>query len=270
MIPLPARVRADLEPIPGPSALEGILRLDRFYSTRTTAQHKLVFVDRGADDGVQVGMIFRVYQHFDSNNDLRLTKGDVLISADLMVVNVSEKFSTCYVLSSANYIVEGTPATLLTDVSDLQKVDPDRRRIETKNGLNANDELDRLDNGEGLGDDERRELRQLEIYKNEPETNNPEALPMPEAQENQEKNQEAPPAPEAAPPVTAPPPPEEPAPPPPPATEGVPPQEQVTPILNPPENSISSPRSNAPQEPAPQPPAAGNSGPSEDIPPPPP
>ena len=275
LIPLPARVRSDLEPIPGPEPLEGIVRLDRFYSTRTTAQHKLVFVDRGSEDGVQMGMIFRVYQHFDSNNDLRLTKGNVLISADLMVVHVSEKFSTCYILSSANYIVEGTPATLLTDVSDLQKVDPDRRRIETHNGLNSIDELDRLDNGEGLGDDEKRELRQLEIYKNEPETNNPEALPAPETPENREKNPEMAPeptSPQAAPPVTAPQPPlEEPPPPPPPPTmEGTPPQEQVTPLLNPPENSISSPRSNAPQEPAPQPPAAGNSGPSEDIPPPPP
>jgi hypothetical protein len=259
LIPLPPRVRADLDPIPGPSALNGTMRLDRFYSTRTTAQHKLVFVDLGTDDGVQVGMVFRAYQHFDSLNDLRLTKGNVLISADMIVVQTSEKFATCYILSSSNYVVEGTPVTLLTDISDLQKPDPDRRRIEMHNGLNSSDDLDRLDNGIGLGDDEKRELKQLEKYQGEttaPETAPaPEVAPAPEMPQAPEMQ-----APQAAPPVTAPQPAEEPPPPPPPTEE---PAHQITPQLNQPENPDSGPRSNAPQEPVPAPP-------SEDLPPPPP
>jgi hypothetical protein len=261
LLPLPPRVRADLEPIPAPNSIEGILHLDRFYSTRTTAQHKLVFVDRGTDDGVQVGMVFRAYQHFDSNNDLRITKGNVLISADLIVVQTSETFSTCYILSSATYIVDGIPVTLLTDISDLTKPNPDRRRIEINNNVNSIDELDRLDNGIGLGEDEKRELQQLEKYKNEPETAPTEAPPPPEMPPNPEGG-------EVAPPVTAPQPPSELTPPPPPVTEGPSPEQQVTPQVNQPENSHSSPRSNSPEEPSAPPPPSDNSGP-EDIPPPP-
>jgi LysM domain len=262
LLPLPPRVRADLEPIPAPNSIEGILHLDRFYSTRTTAQHKLVFVDRGTDDGVQVGMVFRVYQHFDSNNDLRITKGNVLISADLIVVQTSEKFSTCYVLSSSNYIVDGTPVTLLTDISDLTKANPDHRRIEMNNNVNSIDELDRLDNGIGLGEDEKRELKQLEKYKNEPETAPTEAPPAPEMPPNPEEGELTPGS--IAPPVTAPQPPSE-MPPAPPLLEGPSPKEQVTPELNLPGDSHSSPRSNSPEEPSAPPPPSDNSGP-EDIP----
>jgi hypothetical protein len=58
LIPIPARI-PQMEPLAGPAAVEGRLLIDRNLATYTSAQHKLVFVNRGASDGVTPGMIFR-------------------------------------------------------------------------------------------------------------------------------------------------------------------------------------------------------------------
>jgi hypothetical protein len=214
IIPLPARIPGDRNPIVAPTAVTGTMLLDPYFSTSTTAQHKFVFVDRGSDDGVKVGMVFRAYQHTDLNNGLALTKSNALINADLHVVQVTDKFSTVYIASSDSYIKSGDSVTLLTNVSDILKADPRRRRIEHHNGI-AVDDLDSLDTGDGLSDQERKELQQLEKYQGEvasitppagSDTPPPPNAPEPEAlvpQAGEEPN-----APGAlAPPMTPPPPP---------------------------------------------------------------
>lgn len=166
IIPLPDRVAGDRTPIPGPTAVTGTMLLDPYFSTSTSAQHKFVFVDRGADDGVKIGMVFRAYQHTDLSNDLALTKSNALINADLHVVQVTDKFSEVYIANSDDYIKSGDSVTLLTSVSDILKADPRRRRIERSNG-NGVDDLDTLDTGDGLTPPERKELQQLEKYQGE-------------------------------------------------------------------------------------------------------
>jgi hypothetical protein len=166
LISVPPRV-PQLSPIPGPAAVEGRVLLDRNLATYTTAQHKLAFINRGSADGVQPGMIFRAYEHYDPANDKKITSADFIVDADVMVVHVTDHFSTALVLRSELTIVEDAPVTLLMDVSDLitrygfGEVLPGEKK-------RAN-ELDELDGvGDGLNPDERRELEQLERWKGNP------------------------------------------------------------------------------------------------------
>jgi nucleoid-associated protein YgaU len=177
LVPLQPKVR-DLAPIPGPSQLQGVMLMDRQYSTSSSAQHKIVFIDRGSDDGVTPGMIFRNYEHTDPANSKRITKAGILINADIMVVQTSPKFCTGLITNSYDYVTEGSPVTLLTDVSALLRGPvPNQWRLELNSGTPP-DELDSLDHGNGLTDEEKRELKQLEKWKkNNP---NPEASGAPE------------------------------------------------------------------------------------------
>ena len=88
-------------------------------STYATAQHKIVFIDRGREDDIKPGMVFRLYQHFDPSNDKKLTDTDVAIEADMMIIHATEKFSTAIVLTSLNTIVDKSNVVALTDVSDV-------------------------------------------------------------------------------------------------------------------------------------------------------
>jgi hypothetical protein len=133
-----------------------------------------------------------------------------MITADIMIVQTSPKISTGLVISSYTYVTEGANVVLLTDVSDiLKKQTPDQLRLE-QTGQAPPDELDSLDNGAGLKDNEKRELKQLENWKGpgavpsgEPEppvptpTATPAATPTPAATEELP----APPTTEAVPPT---------------------------------------------------------------------
>jgi hypothetical protein len=166
LIPLPDRIPGAQSPIAAPTAVTGTMLLDPYFSTSTTAQHKFVFVDKGSDDGVKVGMVFRAYQHMDLNNDLALTKSNTLINADLYVVQTTNTFSTVYIANSDSYIKSGDSVTLLTNIGDILKQDPRRRRIERSGGMGV-DDLDMLDPGDTLSAPEKKELQQLEKYQGE-------------------------------------------------------------------------------------------------------
>jgi hypothetical protein len=94
------------------------------------------------------------------------------------------------------------------------KADPRRRRIEHHNGI-AVDDLDSLDTGDGLSDQERKELQQLEKYQGEVASITPPAgsdtPPPPNAPEPEALVPQAGEEPNAtgalAPPMTPPPPP---------------------------------------------------------------
>lgn len=246
LIPLQAPV-PDMAPIPGPAAVEARVYFDHETTSNAAAQHKIIYLDRGSDDGVSPGMIFRSYQHFSPSNHKRLTHANALILAEMMVLHSSTKFSTALILRGSSYLSESSSAFLMTDVSPLLKKRLNNEyRLETT-GAAPPDELDSLDSGAGLKENEKLELEQLEKWKDG-------ALPPPPS------NEENPVAPEAVTPVPAPstapespviPEPE--TPPPPPAEN-----------LSPAEPTIPEPA--APGEPAiPTAPA-----PSEELPPPPP
>lgn len=295
LIPAVPRVPV-LTPTAGPSAMNGTIVFDHSFSTYTTAQHKEVFLDRGNQDGVAPGMVFRVYEHIDPSNDKRITHSDVVGVADIMVAQVSEQFSAGLVIRSNSYLTEFTPAVLLTDVTDLIKnmgihekslegtgstqppPQPQPQASQSAPSPQASgepsgigepppppppagtnlDELDKLDTGGNLGKDEEKELKQLEKWKGNPPAA-PEAAPTPGTTE-----------------AVPPPPPEETAPPPPP-TETAPPalSPQAPPAAGAPPPPPPAPEAAPPPPPAaeaPPPPAAGSPPPpaGSDVPPPPP
>jgi nucleoid-associated protein YgaU len=158
-----------LEPIAGPRPIEGVLIMDRNFSTYTTSQYKLVYVDRGADDGVKPGMVFRAYQHRDPSNDSNLTGADFIIDGDFMVLQTSETFSVALAIRTLVPVYENETVVLLTDVSDLlKKGGLQERDLEQKKLDDELDNLDKLDSSGGLGPNEERELKQLEQWKGNP------------------------------------------------------------------------------------------------------
>lgn len=160
--------------IPGPSPVTGTLIVDRSSSTYATAQFKEVFIDRGTDDGIKPGMVFRVFKHVDPSDQRKLISANFIVDADILVVQTSEEFSLGIVLSAKSTITEQASAVLLTDISDVGKNPAfmDGRQLENYDQL---DQLDQPD--EGLKKDEKKVLRQLENWKEE----NSDDLPDPTA-----------------------------------------------------------------------------------------
>jgi hypothetical protein len=157
-------------PIPGPAPIEGTLLLYRSTSLFATSQYKQVFIDRGREDGVQPGMVFRSYQYWDPGTGARFTDSDFIIDADLLIIHATEEFSIAIVLSSLSPVVEGSTLVLLTDVSDVLTKNGYRARTEEEVKRDAElDELDRLPPASSLEEDERKELEQLEKWKKNPE-----------------------------------------------------------------------------------------------------
>jgi len=168
LMPLPPRAKIQ-EPIPGPAQVEGLLFLDHEFSTYATSQTKLVFVDRGMDDGVQAGMIFRVYQHQDAHQGQKITESDFIIQGDLQVVQVSPRFCAAVVMRAASTIEEGSRVVLLTDVSTLKR-GTTVRELKVKDAAQESDinEIEKLDRSNDMGRQEELELKQLERWKGNP------------------------------------------------------------------------------------------------------
>jgi len=164
LIPLQPRIK-HLSPQIGAKPIEAVVMVDKTISTFTLAQHKLAFVDRGTEDGIQPGMVFRAYEHRDPSTNKRITDSDYIIDADILIVQVSERFSTGIVMRSLTPISEGAKVVLLTDISDItRKTSYKERSTEEIERDKELDDLDALDSGQGLGKDERRELKQLEQW----------------------------------------------------------------------------------------------------------
>lgn len=267
-----------MEPVAATTAVEGVLMMDKHFSTFFTAQHKLIFVDRGSADGVKVGNIFRAYEHYDLSNNKKITSSDFIIDADAMVVQVSERFCVATIITSLVPVAENSTAVLLTDVSDLGSNKGFRSNDTDAKGQNDDlDELDKLDNGSGMGKDEQKELQQLEKWKGNPQGQaNPGAAPGAPPTGNEEVAPPPPPPPpaESKPEELSPPPPSTPAapaesaapPPPPPVSDNAalapppPPPDEAPPAPAAPAKKTASKVSPAPGEPAPPPPPPAPGG----------
>jgi DNA-dependent RNA polymerase auxiliary subunit epsilon len=165
-----------------------------------TAQHKSVFIDRGAQDGVGEGMIFRIFLDRDPDTDEAFPVRDSARMGHVQVAQVSEQFSTGIVYNSRSIIQDESPAVLLTDVSDidldskfnapptppsdptapapppeLTAPAPEASPVPPAEGT-PSDDLDRLDDQREMSDQEKRELEQLEQWKKA----NPDTPPNPE------------------------------------------------------------------------------------------
>lgn len=222
---LPPRAK-NIKPIPGPEPIVGNVLVDKEISTATFAQHNQVIIDRGSEDGIAEGMVFRVYQYRDPSTRKTITDRDMIIDADILIAQVSELFSVGLMIRSLDILKSGTEAVLLTDVSDLLKRREfmDFSQNETATPLTVpdaapdlvvpgvpteelpappdvqtapSDELDGLDQGGELTPDEERELKQLEQFKEEEKQAAPggESSPAPESGSGTPES----PAPETAP-----------------------------------------------------------------------
>ena len=184
LIPLLPRYEEPV-PIPAETAVEGVLLTSKDLTTQNVSQGQTVFIDRGEEDGVKAGMIFRAYQHHDPNRKTKITSGNYLVDGDIQITMTSPKYSMGTVLTSRILLQQGAEVILLTDISEFllnrgsreKNLDLDSR--ETKSEL---DELDQLDSQEGLGKSEEKELKQLERWVEKPVAPvQPEAQPSPPA-----------------------------------------------------------------------------------------
>lgn len=92
---------------------------DKNFSTATVSQFKEVFLDRGESDDIKPGMVFRTYLHDDPSTFKRITDGNFIIEADLVVIQTSPNFSAALVMESGETVAEGSHGYLLTDLNDL-------------------------------------------------------------------------------------------------------------------------------------------------------
>jgi hypothetical protein len=218
----------DLTPIPGQSSIEGVVLFDHFMSTFTSAQFKEVFIDRGTQDNVKPGMVFRVYEHYDPSNQKKITNSDFIIDADILVTQTTTNYCAGVLINSLSLVYENSTAVLLEDISDLIKNPGFNERGGNPKNKDELDDLDKLDNQEGLGKEEKKELKQLERWHGNPDH---------------------PPAPDSSTNASPPPPPQLPAseeatnppPPPPPETPSNPGEAASTPATTPEDNSIAAP-----------------------------
>lgn len=170
LIPKLKRVES-FEPVAGPSPLESEVILDRSFNTFATAQYKQLILDRGTDDGVREGMVFRIFRYDDPATKDRMIDSDVVAQADLMVVHTSERVSTAIVLRGTESVNDGAIAVLLTDIRDLTSHKRQREIIVDDSAQTVSEkaeELKRLNQTDvsgSLGRKEAKELRQLERWK---------------------------------------------------------------------------------------------------------
>jgi hypothetical protein len=209
LIENPARATVG-EPIAAPEDVSANFLVERGSDLRFSAQHKVAFIDRGTNDGISEGMILRAYQYRDPYNERKISSKDVAISADVQVIQASEKFSTVLVTRTIQDPIEhGTPVVALTDVSDYKRqkinlasdVDDGEAPIESvppvegapeepegppapESSPEVND-LDQLEQENGLTDEEKANLNQLEKHQESASEPQPEPTPTsaPEASE---------------------------------------------------------------------------------------
>lgn len=206
LIPLPERIPM-LIPIPGPSRLKGVMMIDEHASTHTSAQYKEVFIDRGTEDGIKQGMVFRAYKYKDTVIDKVITQTNFIVEADIMVTQLSEKFSAGIIISSNNTIEDNSPVILITHLESLKRNDA---YTDNEDHEETYDSLDKLDSPDDpLGQKDKKEIKQLEQWKKNPapvaspapapvenKTTKPELTPPKDATEVKNKAEESPPPPE--------------------------------------------------------------------------
>jgi hypothetical protein len=153
-------------PLAAPTPLEAVVLMPKSNVFESMGEQQTVFIDRGTEDGVQPGMIFRHYLHVDPLTGEQISSKDFLIEDELMVIDVKDKFSSAVITSSRNLIHPNDDLVSLSDLSNYGRHSGMEVGLQDKpdGKTDGVDELDRLDQGEGLGEKENHELRQLENF----------------------------------------------------------------------------------------------------------
>ena len=153
--------------------IESLVLLDPSTSVSNVSQHRYVFFDRGLEDGVEIGNVFRIYDYYDPVTQKKITDSDFLVSADAIVVHATAQYSTALIIRGLGTVSKGDFGILLTDISDLEKRQRSKAKVKDINGeeeregdkeLDELDELDRKAVGEGLGRQEELEVKELDQW----------------------------------------------------------------------------------------------------------
>lgn len=162
---------SDIKPVAAQTALEAVVVFSQINNTRNMSQFQYLHFDRGIEDGVQIGNVFRLYDYYDPTTRAKITDSDFLLNADVLIVHATAQFSTGIVIRSHGTFERGDFGVLLTNVSDLERTardkshglgESDQRTPEDKE-LDELDELDR-NSGEGLGKQEETEIKELDQW----------------------------------------------------------------------------------------------------------
>ncbi len=150
------------EAVASASAMVGTVSLTGMGASAMVSEQQMVFIDRGSSDGLKPGMIFRHYLHEDPLTHQDIASHDFLIETELMVLDVQDRFSTAIVVTGRSFIKEGDEVVALTDLTDFNRNFGMQTVIQDAGSKPSPDELDQLDQSDGLGEKEDRELHQLE------------------------------------------------------------------------------------------------------------
>jgi hypothetical protein len=147
-----------------PAAINATVLVTESVKDDMIGEQKLVFLDVGSFDGVKPGMIFRNYLHRDPNTKEEISTKDFLIESELQVLDVQDKFSTALVTHSRSNMRPNDEVIALTDLTDYNKNMGMQTFIQDHGTNNTLDDLDVIDDTQGLGEKEDHELRQLENW----------------------------------------------------------------------------------------------------------
>ncbi len=117
LIPEIARLEK-IAPVPGPKSIKGTILADRRTGAFMSGQNKWVYIDRGTNDGVERGMIFRIFQNSDPKTLKPLTRGDVFVQGDMQITQGCGDFSIGMFIWSRGEVPERYEGMLLTDITD--------------------------------------------------------------------------------------------------------------------------------------------------------
>lgn len=120
LIPSPPKI-ADLEFTQGPDPMEAGIIIDPEFPAPMGVQFQQVFLDRGTVDGMTPGLTFGLYQDDDPYTNLPVGKKNVHKFAEIVVVQVSENFSSALIKKSERPIYSKMIAKLISDPGALAK-----------------------------------------------------------------------------------------------------------------------------------------------------
>lgn len=124
----------------------------------------IVYVDLGKSDGVDAGSVLRHYLHTDPSTGQEITTRDFIIDGTLLVIRADSSFSAALILDSRKPFDLGDELVALSDISDLSRnYGLQTVRSESSNATTP-DDLDIIDDTEGVGSMEDQELKELEQW----------------------------------------------------------------------------------------------------------
>ena len=148
--------------VPSPNLIMASVLTTESLNTTLLSEQQLVILDVGSNEGVKPGMIFRHYLKNDPNTGEKITTKDYLVESEIQILEVKDQFSTAIILQSRSILHADDLVLSLMDLRDFQKNPGMQTYIQDYDYTTHLDDLDQLDDSQGLGEKEDHELRQLE------------------------------------------------------------------------------------------------------------